>query len=121
MTEGAAGFGDRSRGSSDSAEAGVYGAAAERTALAWQRTGLSVVIGCFVVFVASFRTQIIAIGIAAAVLGLVIATLSVFAFPVNAYLRGHRVDSWPLLVVAAASGGALGVLGAVAGVLTALR
>ena len=105
----------------DTADAEVYGAAPERTALAWQRTGLSVVIGCFLVFVASFRTQIIAIGIAAGVLGLAIAALSVFAFPVNAYLRGHRVASWALLVIAAVSVLALGILGTAAGVLTLLR
>lgn len=99
----------------------VYGAAPERTALAWQRTGLSVVVGCFVVFVASIRTGIIVIGIVAAVLGLLIAALSVFAFPVNAYLRGRRVQSWPLLGIAAASAVALGLLGAAAGTLSLLR
>jgi len=105
----------------DSADAEVYGAAPERTALAWQRTGLSVVIGCFLVFVASFRTHIVAIGIAAGVLGLTISALSVFAFPVNAYLRGHRVASWPLIVIAGVSVVALGILGTAAGVLTLLR
>jgi hypothetical protein len=80
-----------------------------------------VVLGCFVVFVGSIRTGIIAIGIVAALLGLLIAALSVFAFPVNAYLRGHRVDSWPLLTIAAASVSALGALGAAAGVLSLLH
>jgi uncharacterized membrane protein YidH (DUF202 family) len=116
----AAPAGDQSPGSPHPPATEVYGAAPERTALAWQRTGLSVVIGCFVVFVASFRTHVIAIGIAAGVLGLAIAALSVFAFPVNAYLRGHRVDSWPLLIVAAVSVAALGLLGAAAGVLILL-
>jgi len=110
--------GDAARGSADSPESEVYGAAPERTALAWQRTGLSVVLGCFVVFVASFRTQNIVIGVAAGVLGLAISAVSVFAFPVNAYSPGRRVDSWPLLVVAAVSVTALGILGTVSGVLT---
>jgi uncharacterized membrane protein YidH (DUF202 family) len=113
--------GDAAGSGGDIPDAEVYGAAPERTALAWQRTGLSVVIGCFLVFVASFRTQIIAIGIAAGVLGLAISALSVFAFPVNSYLRGHRVASWPLLVVAGVSVVALGILGTAAGVLTLLR
>lgn len=99
----------------------VYGAAPERTALAWQRTGLSVVLSCFVVFVAALRTQMIAVGITAAAIGLTIAALSAFAFPVNAYLRGHRVDSWPLLVIAALSVLALGVLGVVASAVSLLR
>ena len=120
MTD-AAHAGDAAQGRADLSEVAVYGAAPERTALAWQRTGLSVVIGCFMVFVASFRTQTIVIGIAAGVLGLAVAALSVFAFPVNAYLRGHRVDSWPLLVIAGASVVAIGILGTVAGVLTLFR
>jgi uncharacterized membrane protein YidH (DUF202 family) len=121
VPDGDSGKGSPDRGSADSPATEVYGAAPERTALAWQRTGLSVVIGCFLVFVASFRTQILAVGIAAGLLGLAIAALSVFAFPVNAYLRGQRVASWPLLLVATVSVVALGVLGTVAGVLTMLR
>ena len=112
---------DSAQDNTDITDPEVYGAAPERTALAWQRTGLSVVLGCFVVFVASFRTQNIVIGVAAGVLGLAISALSVFTVPVTAYARGHRVDSWPMLVVAAVAVSALGVLGTFSGLLTLLR
>lgn len=99
----------------------VDGAAAERTALAWQRTGLSVLLGCFVVLVSSFRTQIIAIGVAAGMLGLLMAALAFSTSPVNAHRSGLQVHSWPLLTIAAVSVAALGILGAAAAAVSLLR
>ena len=42
-----------------------YGAAPERTALAWQRTGLGLVIGCFLVFVTAVRLGIVPMAVVA--------------------------------------------------------
>jgi|GEM_PF-703932 len=91
----------------------VYGAAPERTALAWQRTGLGVVIGSFLVFHASVALGVPAVGIGAAALGLLVATLAVFAFPTDRYLRGDPADSWTLLLAVTGAVLALGLLGAV--------
>ena len=89
----------------------VYGAAPERTALAWQRTGLGVIVGCFLVF----RTAVDLV-LPVGVLGrrrlaLLVAALSVFVFPSARYLRGDPADSWLLLIVITAAVVALGMLG----------
>jgi len=93
----------------------VYGAAAERTALAWQRTGLAIMVGCFVIFVASVRLSTFPIGVAAAALGMLVAASSVVGLHGDSYLRrGPAAGSWPPLVTVGASVTALGVLAAVA-------
>ena len=76
----------------------VYGAAAERTELAWLRTVLGGVIGCFVVFATCVRLGAPIIGVGAAALGVVVGALFVFAFPVGRFRRGIPVNSWNLLL-----------------------
>jgi len=95
----------------------VYGAAPERTALAWQRTGLGVIVGSFVVFRISVELEVLPIGVAAVGLGLLIAALSVFVFPIGRYQRGDPADSWTLLIVISGAVALLGALGAVAAAL----
>jgi uncharacterized membrane protein YidH (DUF202 family) len=93
----------------------VYGAAAERTVLAWQRTGLAVTLGCFVIFVASIRLSTYPVGVTAAALGTLIAASSMLGLHGNRYLRRGPVGStWPALVTVTCAVTSLGVLGAVA-------
>ena len=98
-----------------------YGAAPERTALAWQRTGLGLVIGCFLVFTSAVRLGITPMAVLAGGLGLLIAALAVFVFSTSRYLRGDPADAWRLLLVVAGAVIALGGLGAIAAVTTMLR
>jgi uncharacterized membrane protein YidH (DUF202 family) len=90
-----------------------YGAAPERTALAWERTGMGVVVGCFLIFHSSYLFGLLPVGIVAVALGLLIAVLAVFAFPTDRYLRGDPADSWPLLAAVGIAVILLGLLGAV--------
>jgi uncharacterized membrane protein YidH (DUF202 family) len=89
----------------------VYGAAAERTELAWQRTGLGVVVGCFLVFHTAFALGVIPIGVIAVGLGLLVAWLSVFVVPSSRFSRGEPADSWVLLTTVALAVAGLGALG----------
>lgn len=93
-----------------------YGAAPERTALAWQRSGLGVVVGCFLTVHSSVRLGVVPIAVAAVGLGLVITVLSL-AFPNRRFLRGNPADSWPLLATLATAVVALAVLGGAVAVL----
>ncbi|MGS0685299.1 DUF202 domain-containing protein [Nakamurella sp. GG22] len=89
-----------------------YGAAPERTALAWQRSGLGVVVGCFLTVHSSVRLGVIPIAVAAVGLGLVITVLAL-AFPSRRFLRGDPADSWRLLAALTTAVVALALLGAI--------
>jgi uncharacterized membrane protein YidH (DUF202 family) len=89
----------------------VYGAAPERTALAWQRTGLGVIVGSFMVFRTAVDLDLLPVGVLGLARGLLIAALSVFVFPSARYLLGDPADSWLLLIVITAAVVALGMLG----------
>ena len=98
----------------------VYGAAAERTGLAWQRTGLGVIVGSLLLFRTSVDLGVMPVGLAAVALGLVVAALSVFAFPSERYQRGNPADSWRLLSVVSGAVVALGLFGLALAVLVLL-
>ena len=99
----------------------VYGAAAERTELAWQRTGLGVVVGCFLVFHTAFALGVVPIGVIAVGLGLLVAGLSVFVVPSSRFSRGAPADSWAALTTAALAVVSLGALGAVTAFIVLVR
>jgi len=99
----------------------VYGAAPERTTLARQRTGLGVVVCSFLLFHTAFQLGVLGVGVVAAVLGLVVAALSVFGFPAERRRRALPDDSWRLLVSVTAPVAGLGVLGALTGAMTLFR
>ena len=99
----------------------VYGAAPERTTLAWQRTGLGVVVCSFLIFHTAFQLGVLGVGVVAAALGLVVAALSVFGFPAERHRQAVSEDSWRLLVSVTAPVVGLGVLGAVTGAMTLFR
>ncbi len=96
----------------------VYSAATERTALAWQRTGLGVVIGYFLLFVASVRHGVIAFGAMAAGLGVTLAVLAVATFPTARRPRRDELDPWVLLLLIAIPVVALAALGALVAVIS---
>ena len=99
----------------------VYGAAPERTTLAWQRTGLGVVVCAFLIFHTAIRLGVLAVGALAGCLGLVVASLAIFSFPAQRYRLGRPADSWRLLIYVTGSVVGLGVLGAVTGAMTLFR
>jgi uncharacterized membrane protein YidH (DUF202 family) len=99
----------------------VYGAAPERTTLAWQRTGLGVVVCSFLIFHTAIQLGVLALGVLAGGLGLVVATLAIFSFPAQRYRWGRPADSWRLLLSVTGSVVGLGALGAVTGALTLFR
>ncbi len=98
----------------------VYGAAPERTALAWQRTGLGVIVGSFLVFQTSLRLRVPAVGYVALVLGVLVTVLAL-AFPRQRFVRGEPADSWLVLSGIAAVVVLLAVLGGIVAILTLLR
>ena len=98
----------------------VYGAAPERTALAWQRTGLGVIVGSFLVFQTSLRLGVPVVGAVALALGLLVAALAL-AFPRWRYVRGDPADSWLLLSGVTAAVLTLALLGGTVAVLTLMR
>ncbi len=98
----------------------LYGAAPERTALAWQRTGLGVIVGSFLVAQTSLRVGAPAVGVIAAVLGIVVTVLAL-AFPRQRYVAGRPADSWVLLSGIATAVITLALLGTAVAVLTLLE
>ncbi len=98
----------------------TVGAAPERTALAWQRTGLGIIVGSFLVFQTSLRMGVPAIGVVALALGVLFAVLAL-AFPRQRYVRGKPADSWVLLSGVTAAVVALSVLGGTVAILTLIR
>lgn len=105
-------------GSGSNGEPEPYGAAPERTAMAWRRTGLSVIVGCFLVFHTAVQLGALVVGIAAACLGALIAGVSVFAFPGHRYRRSAApVASWSLLVAVVSATMGLATLGTAAAVI----
>ena len=99
----------------------VYGAAPERTTLAWQRTGLGVVVCSFLIFHTAIQLGVLAVGALAGSLGVVVAALAIFSFPARRYRAGHPADSWRLLIYATVSVVGLGGLGAVTAAMTLFR
>ena len=99
----------------------VYGAAPERTTLAWQRTGLGVVVCSFLIFHTAIQLGVLAVGMLAGGLGLSVASLAIFSFPARRYRLGRPADSWRLLTYVTGSVVGLGVLGAVTGAMTLFR
>jgi uncharacterized membrane protein YidH (DUF202 family) len=99
----------------------LYGAAGERTSLAWQRTALGVVLGSFVLFVVSARLGVIALGTVAVGVGLTLAVVSVMAFPTGGNPAAAQTrNSWAQLMILSAAVAALGLLGALAALITLL-
>jgi len=99
----------------------VYGAAAERTELAWQRTAVGVVIGSFVVCHTCVQLNLLWMGGIAALLGMVVAGLFVFAFPTGRHRGGPASDTWSLLLIVICSTTAVGALSLLASVTQLLR
>ena len=61
----------------------------ERTTLAWQRTGLGVVVGCFLIFHTAFQLGVLPVGVVAGgCWALGVAALAVFARPAAALPGG---------------------------------
>jgi uncharacterized membrane protein YidH (DUF202 family) len=97
------------------------GAAGERTALAWQRTALLAMVGCFLL---GYRALILRepwLAIGSAALGVALAVGSVIALPLRHNASDAGRSEWPLLMIAAGSVIALGVLGAAAGISSLTR
>lgn len=99
----------------------VYGAAPERTTLAWQRTGLGVVVCSFLIFHTAIQLGVLAVGALAGCLGLAVAALAIFGFPAQRYRLGRPADSWRLLNSVMWSVVGLGLLGAATGAMTLFR
>jgi len=107
----------------------VYGAARERTALAWQRTGLGVVIGYFLLFVALVRhgvlalgaLGVLALGALAAGVGVALAVLAVAFLPTARRPRHEEPNPWILLLAVAVPVLTLAVLGALVAVIPLLK
>ena len=98
----------------------VYGAARERTALAWQRTGLGVVIGYFLLFVALVRHGVLAFGALAAGVAVTLTVLAATFLPTARRPRHHEPDPWILLLGIAIPVLTLAALGAVVAVIPIL-
>jgi len=99
----------------------VYGAARERTALAWQRTGLGVVIGYFLLFVALVRHGVLAFGALAAGVAVALAVLAVAFLPTARSPRHEEPDAWILLLAVAVPVLTLALLGALVAVIPLVR
>jgi len=89
-----------------------YGAAHERTALAWQRTGLGLVIGYFLLFVALVRHGVLAVAALAAGVAVGLAVLAVAFLPTARRERHQEPDAWILLLGVTIPMATLAVLGA---------
>jgi uncharacterized membrane protein YidH (DUF202 family) len=99
----------------------VYGAAPERTALAWQRSGLGVVVGCFLVFRTAIGLGATAVAVVAVLLGALVATLLLVVVPSARFRRGHPAGPFPALTTAVLAVVALGLLGGVTAVIVLVR
>jgi len=99
----------------------VHGAARERTALAWQRTGLGVVIGYFLLFVALVRHGVLAFGALAAGVAVTITVLAATFLPTARRPRHEEPDPWILLLAVAVPVLILATLGAVVAVIPLLH
>jgi uncharacterized membrane protein YidH (DUF202 family) len=99
----------------------IYGAAAERTALAWQRSGLGVVVGCFLVFRTAIALGVVAVGVLAALLGVLVVTLLMFVVPSARFLRGHPKGPWAALITAVLIVVGLGAIGALTALIVLVR
>ena len=99
----------------------VYGAARERTALAWQRTGLGVVIGYFLLFVALVRHGVLAFGALAAGVAVTITVLAATFLPTARRPRHEEPNPWILLLAVAVPVLTLAVLGALVAVIPLLN
>jgi hypothetical protein len=99
----------------------VYGAAPERTALAWQRSGLGVVVGCFLVFRTAIVLGVVAVAAIAAVLGCLVAALLMFVVPSARFRQRPAERTWAALTTAALTVVGLGALGAVAAIVELVR
>ncbi len=99
----------------------VYGAAAERTALAWQRSGLVVVVGCFLVFRTAVELGVVVVGVIAALLGVLVVTLLMFVVPSARFLQRHSEGPWAALIATALVVVGLGVLGLLTAVIVLVR
>ncbi len=99
----------------------VYGAAAERTALAWQRSGLGVVVGCFLVFRTAIALGATAIGVVAVLLGALVSMLLLLVVPSPRFRRGHAAGPFAALTTAALAVAALGALGALTAIIVLVR
>ena len=99
----------------------VYGAARERTALAWQRTGLGVVIGYFLLFVALVRHGVLAFGALAAGVAVTLTVLAATFLPTARRPRHEEPNPWILLLAVAVPVLTLAVLGALVAVIPLLK
>ena len=98
----------------------IYGAAGERTALAWQRTGLGVVIGYFLLFVALVRHGVLAFGALAAGVAVALTVLAATFLPTARRPRHQEPDTWILLLGVTIPVLTLAALGAVVAVIPLL-
>ena len=94
----------------------VYGAAAERTALAWQRSS-----GCWSASASRLELGVLSVGVIAALLGVGVAVLLIFVVPSARFLGGHPQGPWAALTTAALAVVSLGALGAVTAFIVLVR
>ena len=99
----------------------VYGAAAERTALAWQRSGLGVVVGCFLVFRTAVALGIVVAGVLAVLLGVLVVSLLMFVVPSARFRQGHPKGPWAALITAVLVVVSLGALGGLTALIVLVR
>nr|WP_275889297.1 hypothetical protein [Nakamurella flavida] len=91
----------------------------QRTALAWQRTGLSVLAGALLVGVVGVRLRALPVTLVAVALGVAIA-VQILRRP-TADRPEQSAAPWPALVLMVGAVVALGLTGAAAGILTLVR
>jgi len=70
----------------------------ERTALAWQRTGLAAAGLCLVLGVAGLRLDAPAIAIIAALMSVATLGIALFRFPRGTAVTAETVNAWPIMV-----------------------
>ncbi|WP_265520917.1 DUF202 domain-containing protein [Oerskovia flava] len=92
----------------------------ERTALAWQRTVLGVVISSLLLATAALRAQVAVVSVLALLLAVLSLVPTVLRRPDGGSPRDGRLYSWDFLVRVVAMVVTLGVLGTVAAVAGAL-
>ncbi len=97
------------------------GAAGERTALAWQRTALGVVVGCFLLAFRALLLDEAWLAVGAGSLGVMLAVGSVITLPLRRNTPDAAGSAWLLLRLACAAVIALGLLGVAAGLAMLVR